>query len=298
MSEKKWVKIEGTKVGADGTGYFRGINGRYYYGNLKNGYLRETNQSRAARERRAAAQRNHSPDLLDDIDDSLSTFSEWEPITFGDIFALLFMSAAVAFFAVAIVIFMVFYGITFIWPTYIGSIVRNFARGTVDPPLVLMAASVVFLLAYFLFCSYTVFSKKSPRTKQYLVVGTIGATILLAMIRVLSGNVSMGEIFEALFVSVALSALPALVLCFFGHLVTKEQRGDQRWFITRVAKLISPVFIGHSTGLIIFGAIVAVVGLGLSALPKSDVDVQHICVAFMAMGVLFLAMGIIDKVRK
>ena len=23
MGEKKWVKIEGTKVGADGTGYFR-----------------------------------------------------------------------------------------------------------------------------------------------------------------------------------------------------------------------------------------------------------------------------------
>ena len=84
MGEKKWVKIEGTKVGADGTGYFRGLNGRYYYGNLKNGYLRETNQSRAARERRAAAQQNRSPDLLDDIDDSLSTFSEWEPITFVD----------------------------------------------------------------------------------------------------------------------------------------------------------------------------------------------------------------------
>lgn len=39
------MKVHGTRVGSDGTGYYRGSDGKYYYGNPQNGYLTETIES-------------------------------------------------------------------------------------------------------------------------------------------------------------------------------------------------------------------------------------------------------------
>lgn len=39
---KKIIRAKQTYAGSDGTGYFRGENGKYYYGNAQNGYVTKT----------------------------------------------------------------------------------------------------------------------------------------------------------------------------------------------------------------------------------------------------------------
>ena len=43
------MKVRPTWTDAAGNGYYRGSDGKFYYGNVKNGYLRETIQERNAR---------------------------------------------------------------------------------------------------------------------------------------------------------------------------------------------------------------------------------------------------------
>ena len=40
--EKRRIWVRGTRVGADGTGRYRGEDGKYYYGNARNGYVTKT----------------------------------------------------------------------------------------------------------------------------------------------------------------------------------------------------------------------------------------------------------------
>lgn len=54
----KKIKIEGTRVGADGTGYWRGSDGKFYYGNpSRNGYVTETLEEQQKRMRAEEARR-------------------------------------------------------------------------------------------------------------------------------------------------------------------------------------------------------------------------------------------------
>lgn len=39
---KKIIRAKQTYAGSDGTGYFRGEDGKYYYGNAQNGYVTKT----------------------------------------------------------------------------------------------------------------------------------------------------------------------------------------------------------------------------------------------------------------
>ena len=40
--EKRRIWVRGTRVGADGTGRYRREDGKYYYGNARNGYVTKT----------------------------------------------------------------------------------------------------------------------------------------------------------------------------------------------------------------------------------------------------------------
>ena len=40
--EKRRIWVRGTRVGSDGTGRYRGEDGKYYYGNARNGYVTKT----------------------------------------------------------------------------------------------------------------------------------------------------------------------------------------------------------------------------------------------------------------
>lgn len=300
MSEKKWAKLKGTKVGADGTGYYRGTNGRYYYGNPKNGYVRETYQSVAEREKRAAAQQDRSPDIYDSMFDAVANNLGEVKLRPQDIIISTILSVAlITFAAVTFVMYVIFYGTLYSWPHYVRETIQNFARGAFDLPLILMLITLVFMLAYFSFCVHEVLSKRITRTMRYAVVSIIGATVLLAFVRIFSGYIGLAEFLEAVFIAASLSALPSLILCFLGHLVTKEQRGDQRWFITRASKFICPAFIGKSTGMIVFGLLMFLLGLLLSIFYKADApaSAQAVRNTFFVMGVVCSAMGIIDKVK-
>lgn len=301
MANKKYVKIKGTKVEPDGTGYFRGDNKRFYYGNpSKNGYVVETKESIADRARKIAAERNHSPDVLDIIDDNLDGLIP--KVTLSDfILATILTLAFIAFVTVTFAIYSVFYGTLFSWPYYVRSVIQNLARGAFDLPLILIMVMLVFLLVYFAFCAHEVLSKRITRTSRYVAVGMIGASLLLILVRVLSGYIDFGGFLESILLAATLVALPSLILCFLCHLVTKEQRGDQRWFITRAAKLICPAFIGKSTGMIVFGVIVfllaVVATMVLNMFSAWGAGAPAVVGTFYAMGIVCTAMGIIDKAK-
>lgn len=54
------IKVRPTRTDAAGNGYYRGTDGKYYYGNVKNGYLKETIQERNQRLARESAAREKS----------------------------------------------------------------------------------------------------------------------------------------------------------------------------------------------------------------------------------------------
>ncbi len=43
------MKVRPTCTDSAGNGYYRGTDGKYYYGNVKNGYLKETLEERNKR---------------------------------------------------------------------------------------------------------------------------------------------------------------------------------------------------------------------------------------------------------
>lgn len=51
------MKVTPTRTDSRGTGYYRGENGRYYYGNPRNGYMKETRES--ARQHENAARKTY-----------------------------------------------------------------------------------------------------------------------------------------------------------------------------------------------------------------------------------------------
>ena len=289
MATGKNIKATPTSVGFDGTGYFRGNDGKYYYGNPQNGYLKESIQSQRNSAAKEASYQPGSPCPPSPIYDDASAPSGGTILDFilcaGLAIKILFW--LFVFGAVFAVLSALFFGTLYSWPFLIKMLIQDFAGGIFDLRLILMAAVLLALLAYFIFCAHTVFTKRISCLKRFLIPGVIVA-ILLALICSVSG---LG-FFDMLVTSISLLALPTFLLCFFEHLVTKGQRGDQRWFITRAAKLIAPFFIGKSTGMIVFGAIIAVLGVATIASGELFMPMNLIL-----MGSLLTAMGILSKAK-
>ena len=297
-SDKK-IDATATRTGADGTGYYQGSDSRYYYGNPQNGYLTETEQSQAYRAREegvpsqlgssrpaynynASAPSSGSGSFLDRV----AEFVVCSVLTVKILFWVL------SFLAIFAALSALFFGTLYSWPFFVRLLVLDFANGIVNPGRILVMVVLLALIAYFAFCSYTVFTKRVSRLKQFLIPSAVVA-VLLALVSSRGGQNS-SDFFVLLIMSFALLALPTLLLCFFEHLITKEQRGDQQWFIVRVAKRIGPFLPGKSTGMIIFGAIIAALGV---LCPVMHIGGLFVTVNLVLEGGLLAAMGILCKVK-
>lgn len=297
-SDKK-IDATATRTGADGTGYYRGSDGRYYYGNPQNGYLTETTQSQEyrAREEGGSVQLNSSRPAYGhnasspssgsgSILDRMVEFIVCAGLTIKMLFWIC------SFLAVFATLSALFFGTLYGWPYFIKLLFSDFAHGIVNPGRILIVVVLLALVAHFAFCTYSVFTKRVSCLKRFLIPSVVIA-VLLALVSSRGGQNS-GDFFVLLVMSFALLALPTLLLCFFVHLVTKEQRGDQQWFIVRIAKLIGPFLPGKSTGMIIFGAIIAALGV---LCPAMNIGGLFVTVNLVLEGALLAAMGILYKVK-
>lgn len=290
-------EFEETSVGADGTGYFR-KDGKYYYGNKQNGYVIETRETQEERLREEALRQPK-----DTQDTSWST----APVSYvggGSTDSLTFLAGLVgaaatiaflAYMAIILPIFFVCMAVFWSWPIYIRQLVENYSRGTIDLPVIMVTAAVAFLLIYFLLSSYQILVKKKMKAKRFLIVCVIVETILHAFFDLVSGF-DLFSLICTFFNAVMLASLPTIFLCFFEHLVTKEQRNDQRWFITRAVHCYMPVFVGRSTGMIVVGSVTGVLGLLLiKTIPSISLIMDGVLWTFLSVGIALVVMGLIGK---
>lgn len=298
------MKLTRTSGTFGGTGYFRGDDGNYYYGTPSNSYVTETIQSQKqhAPQTSSSGTYDRASTSTGNTDNYSSGYGGGTNLNGSLLGAILFTVASLAVFSFlmcTMIIFAVFYAVFFSWPYYIRTTAQNYLRGAHDLPLILITVMLISLIAYFLFCSYKIFSQKQMRSKRYFITAVLAAGLLLALIRVRVGGFELSAVAGGLFSGLSLATLPTIVLCFFEHLVTKKQRGDNRWFITLVSKHAGALFSKSPVGMLPFGIIVVVLGtvflfiLG-DAARINDIQFWN---AFRAMGALFAAMGIIDSAR-
>lgn len=266
------IKVTGTRVGADGTGYFRGENGKYYYGNLQNGYLTETKQLQQAHAKKQS-QPQHTASSYSKNNSRTSEGS-------GDLDSLLGCLVAGAFGAGMIAVFFIslFTSLVFAWPWFVKLLADHYRTGRVDLVVGVLTAILVFLVGYFILSVCRVITTKQMRSRRYIIVCTASITAPFVLIAIFLGQ--PGLIFTYAVQGLTLSALPAFILCFVEHLATKKMRRDNEWFISKIARLLSRVFIGHAAGMVIFGVLVvlfsAMYSFSLSLISSDGGDALHL----------------------
>lgn len=282
----KNVKITGSKVGSDGTGYYRGNNGRYYYGNPQNGYLTETRQSQQARSQSASSSYSQSSGYSGGGAASGGVLE----YLLGGVASAALLAGIVATFFIAIVVSLVM-----VWPYYIGLLADCYTSGRVDLAAIILTAIVAFLIVYFFVCVYQVFATKRMRSKHYLLVCTLSMTAPSILFAIAMGD--PGKIIEYALQGIILGVFPCFLLCFVEHVVTKKVRRDKEWFITKISRLVGRVFPGHGVGLIIFGVLLLLFAPMYNALSQVQTDLSPFIspAAYAVAGVLVIIMGALAK---
>lgn len=282
----KNIKITGSKVGSDGTGYYRRNNGRYYYGNPQNSYLTETRQSQQARSRSASSSHSQS-----------SGYSGGGAASGGVIEYLLGGVASAAFLAGMIATFIICTVVSFVmvWPGYIGLLADCYTSGQVDLAVIILSAIVVFLIGYFIVCVCQVIATKRMRSKHYLLVCTLSMIAPSILFAIVMGD--PGRIIEYALQGIIMGVFPCFLLCFVEHVATKKVRGDKEWFISKISRLIGRVFPGHGVGLIIFGVLLLLFAPMYNALSQVQADLRPFIspAAYAVAGVLVIVMGLLAK---
>lgn len=253
------INIRATKVGADGTGYFRGDDGNYYYGNQQNGYLTETEYSAKQRAKRSQETENTAFDNLG------MAMSGGESLL-GSLTQLMGVAAYTAMMQcmmISCVIFGVMATIIGAWPTYLFRIIRLIADGIVGPDIILSLVAPVTMIVMLRRSIRKVKETKVPESKKFLVICIAVPVLLDALLFLLLGVFGLGRLIDSAFNALTLACLPACILCYVEHEQTKALRGDDRTFLEVVAEMISGVFIGRSKGLMIVGFFTALFGIML-----------------------------------
>lgn len=279
----KNIKVTGTKVGADGSGYFRGSDGKYYYGHPQNGYLTETTQSRQA----------HSQPTSSDYSRPAGYSGGGGVASGGIIEYLLAGATSVVFLAGLAATFIIgaIVSCVMVWPMYIGQLVDYYASGRAGLAVIVMSAIMAILIGYFVVCACQVFATKRMRSKHYLLVCTllvIAASILLSIL-----YRDPVQIVEYAIEGVFLGIFPSFLLCFVEHLATKEIRGDREWFITKIARLLCRVCPGHSKGMMIFGVLILLFSAMYTAIRPEWRPVSPM--VYVGAGILVIIMGLLAK---
>ena len=167
------MKVRPTWTDAAGNGYYRGSDGKFYYGNVKNGYLRETIQERNARlakERNVQIQKQKRAEARQAGNVSPQpSAGEKRGGLFGGIATILVgiaaFAATVALMGALMVIaaiggvICVAIGIVIIWGRAYSIVPQIFSQFGVNPGTVLLVLPMLLSLVVFLVLLWKTFSR-------------------------------------------------------------------------------------------------------------------------------------------
>lgn len=289
------MKVTPTCVGFDGVGYFRGENGKYYYGTM--------GKTLTCIDRKPDPPKPPEPDVFDAMDEALTQSLASRGMdgvgVIGNLFALivsaLFGIASAAFIGVVIAYMLIMVPIIFMfsvillpWPFFLEVVVHDLQRGAFGVPDIIVLGATAALAVFLVICIAEVLTGKGMRMKRCFLVHTVVMTLVNGLFALATVSLSPMVLLKGM----ALAVLPTLIVAFCEHLVTKDQRNDRRWFITRIGECVIPYFPGHSIGMLLLGAIS--VFFAVKAMPREDFMVF---LAFIIPGVLVFIIGLQARLK-
>lgn len=289
------MKVTPTCVGFDGVGYFRGEDGKYYYGTM--------GKVLTCVDREPDPPKPPEPDVFDAMDEALDQslsskggdgvgviggFFSLLAYALAGVAAIAFIGMILAYLLIMMPIFFMFGVILLPWPFFLGVVVNDLQRGAFGVPDIIVLGATAVLAVFLLICIAEVLMGKGMRMKRCFLVHTVVMTLVNGLFALAARSLSP----LVILIGMALAVLPTLIVAFCEHLVTKKQRNDRRWFITRIGECVVPYFPGHSIGMLLVGAVTVL--FVVKVMPREDFMVF---LSFMIPGVLLFIIGLQAKLK-
>lgn len=289
------MKVTPTCVGFDGVGYFRGENGKYYYGTMGKTLTcidRKPDPPKPPKPSASgAADKAHAQSLSSKGGDGVGVIGGFFSLiayALAGVAAIAFIGMILAYLLIMMPIIFMFSVILLPWPVFLGVVVNDLQRGAFGVPDIIVLGATAALAVFLVICMAEVLTGKGMRMKRCFLVHTVVMTLVNGLFALVTVSLSPMVLLKGM----ALAVLPTLIVAFCEHLVTKDQRNDRRWFITRIGECVIPYFPGHSIGMLLLGAISAF--FAVKAMPREDFMVF---LAFIIPGVLVFIIGLQAKLK-
>lgn len=286
----KKIEATGTRVGSDGTGYFRGNDGKYYYGNPKNGYVTETIQSKKADEERLAAEQAAHESYAGVFQADLAASTKASLL---EAFLLFILTTVIVLRAIVILtIGLVLMLAVMAWPWYINMLAGFYMSGRGDWSVILMTVILVALIGYFVLCVRKVLAGKCIRSLRYIIVCAAAMVMPFVLYGILTGD--LGQVTSNGLWGLVLGVIPALVLTYLEHAMAQEARVGIEWFGFRIARLLCRVCPYNSIGMFLIGAVMIV----LSVLTFTLLQTLMAAAMLTVMGIIMILIGLVPMLKK
>ena len=265
---KKIIRAKQTYAGSDGTGYFRGENGKYYYGNAQNGYVTKTldQQRRDADEAAIQAQTDREQaDIQSQIESyhAMRYARDHSPEARQARAAVTFAAGVSlgAFLAPVFYIFaclLVMSSLQDTWPTLLEELFFQYASGRADAATVLHTVNALAVMALFVWNLRGAWAGRQ-RTRWFAVPAVLLTSALYMAAETIGGPFyPLHLIFHTAY-AMQLASLPALILYYVGF-----RRSGGRQFLRGIAQRLWDLMPGHgATFRVIGGLTCGLVGLGV-----------------------------------
>lgn len=289
--DKKIIDVEATRTDSHGNGYYRGSDGRYYYGNTANGYLTETLEEQRKKNRQAflkqeeqrkktwAQEEQRKAQLKQEMYAAPATNTGAVGSGLEILFVTVSFGAMMATVLYILLVIGVAFSITLLWPEYIRTLIWSYGYAF-SASAYQFQAVLAALLRTIHFCGMIClfvrcFCATAPERQTFGGVSffakasVIFTAVMLTLIDLVSGNFFLlGSILGGLFMGVGYTILPALVLHYREYRLSGQKR-----FIRHMAEVICGTTPGHGLVFKILGGLTAAAA-GLGFLSGSDLSFQ------------------------
>ena len=290
--EKKIIRVEKTRTGSDGTGYHRGEDGKYYYGNLQNGYLTKTleQQRRDAEAAEAQAQEaQRQADIQAQIEEGHARRREQarSPEALQNLANISF-SASVGLGAFLVPVFYValcllaLLSLLTAWPGLVDDLFHTYATGEAGISTILQTVNGALIFALFL--------RNLPAARagakcvwRFAVLAVALTAIFYTAAEMVDGSFHLFNIVLHIFYGLQLASLPTLILYYMEY----RSCGGQR-FLREIAVRLCELVPGHSTLFRFTGGVIC----GLSILMGLGIFFGNTPIQSLPAIVILLLLGI------
>lgn len=268
---RKIIQVEKTCTGSDGTGHHRGTDGKYYYGNLQNGYLTKTleQQRRDAEAAEAQAQEaQRQADIQAQIEEGHARrLEEARSPEALQRLANISFSASVGLGAFLVPVFYValcllaLASLLTAWPGLVGDLFHTYAAGEAGISTILQTVNGALIVALFL-RSLPAARAGGKCVWQFAVLAVVLTAAFYTAAEIVDGSFYLFNIVLHIFYGLYLASLPTFILYYMEY----RSCGGQQ-FLREIAARLCELVPGHSalfrfTGCVICGLAI-LMGLGM-----------------------------------